>query len=466
LRIISCAHESKLADQNQNHGDILLKNITAIDAINGVRRQQSILIAGEKIVYVGEANTATANRVIDGSGKFLIPGLWDAHVHLTFEPALDDAMFNLLLANGITSVRDTGGQIDKVLAWKQKSKSSLAPDVYIAGPLIDGKPGVYLGNEPDFPAIGVETDSAEQVVALVDQLANSGVDLLKAYEMLSPRAYKALLERAAYHQLPVTGHVPLSMTPTQVSDQGLHSMEHLRNLEMECSSKADELFTQRRAMLLNPQNKPGSKLRSDIHKAQHFKGAVSLDEMRCNRLIATLVKNQTWQIPTLMLMAYLKYPYFADPQWLKTFEFLPEPLKSNWTEEARNYSVIVDWKMNMVKKFAKAGVPIMAGTDMPIFFLTPGYSLHKELEVLVLAGLSAMQAIEAATINPAKYFAKDHEMGSIDEDKVADLVLLNANPLTDISNTQAIEMVFRKGVTLSLRLFERKSLTLKATVNV
>lgn len=459
--------------------DVIIESVTVIDAHYGSRPDMTVVLRGDKIIEVvpaKEARPFVGARTIDGRGKYLIPGLWDAHVHLTFDPELSSSMFNLLLGMGITSVRDTGGELSKVLAWREKSRTTLAPTVYVAGPLIDGEPTIYNGEVSGFPELAVTARSPAEVERLVDELAAKKVDLIKAYEMLTPESFKALISRARHHGIPVTGHVPLSMTVEQASNAGLRSMEHFRNLEMACSKDRDDLLAQRINLLKNAERQSGSALRSAIHSAQHYAAVQTFDAERCASTMKVLAENNTWQIPTLTLMLASSIPYYAEDKWRATFEYLPAEVASKWLAAAASYKkkletpsvsreqrkAVADWKMNLIPKLVEREIPIMAGTDTPIFFLTPGFSLHRELETLVIAGMTPMQALEAATLAPAKYFKREHKQGLIAPEMLADLVLLNADPLQDISNTTKIELVIRGGVVLSRPQLD--AMLLKASV--
>lgn len=459
--------ENKVTDKQQNDADIVIKNVSTIDAVNGLQEDMTVVLRGNQIIRAeasAEIEWQGASKIIDGSGKYLIPGLWDAHIHLTFTPEVTDSMFRLLIANGITSVRDTGGLLDLVLEQKNLANTlheqGLAPDVYIAGPLIDGEPGVYVGELSGFPEIAVVVNSPEEVIAEVDRLVASGVDLLKAYEMLTPETFKALIQRAKEHNLPVTGHIPLSMTAAEASAAGIKSMEHTRNVEMACSSEEDGLFEERKQMLIEGMDEPGSKLRGSIHGAQHHRAVKSYDPERCAAVIEEFTKNDTWQVPTHALMQAFRTPFIVEDSWVANFDYLPEPIRSDWkasnalykeslskpSEGREKTAEVMGWKNKIIAQMLDADIRFMAGTDAPLFYLTPGFSLHKELEFLVAAGMSPMQALDASTLAPAEYFGLEKTRGLVAPNMLADLVLLNANPLDDIRNTNTIEMVFKNGV--------------------
>lgn len=454
------------AQDPQGAPAILFRDVHVVDAVSGPRADLSVLVEGDRIVAVGPASEVEAPagaRIVEGAGGTLIPGLWDAHVHFDYEPEVARAMLPLFIANGITAVRDTGGHVDRVLPWRGLSSSAdvPAPRVFVAGPLVDGVPRVYDGGVPSRPDLAVEVADAEAASRAVDALADAGVDLIKAYEMLSPAAFEAVVGRAAARGLPTTGHLPLGVDLATAVD-GLRSMEHLRNLEMACAADAEALLAERRDLLTNPEGLSGGDLRSAIHAAQRGRAVRDQDETRCAAVIETLRASGTWQVPTLTVSTPRVVRLHATEAWRDTFRYLPEPARSEWIEGALEMAQVdpdadteayVAWAFDMVGRLAAAGVPIMAGTDTPIFFLTPGFSLHEELALLVRSGLTPLQAIAAATIEPARYFGLEDRMGSIAPGRVADLVLLEASPLEEIGNTRRIRAVVSRG-----RFYDRQAL--------
>lgn len=436
---------------------LVITGVTVIDAVHGARQGQTVVIEGSQITGVHEAYTPPQGAtVVDGTGKYLIPGLWDAHVHLDYQPEIVPAMLPLFLANGITRIRDTGGHLENVLPWREKIERGEIPSpaLYLAGPLIDGVPRVYDGSTPGRPDLSIGAPTPEAARQIVDSLAAAGVDLIKAYEMLTPEAFRAVVEQAARHGLPVTGHVPLSMLAPDAATAGLRSVEHLRNLEMACASDAEDLLAKRLELLAMGANDPGGALRSSIHTAQRMPAIASQDETRCAEVLKALANAETWQIPTLTILAARHNRLYADPSWRSTFRYLPTAVRERWTALATQMAeaptspdatAFAQWGFDMVAKVRDADIGLMAGTDTPIFFLTPGFSLHKELALLVHSGLTPIEALAAATLRPAQYFNLDATLGTIEAGKTADLVLLNANPLDDIRNTQQIEAVVQAG---------------------
>lgn len=437
----------------------VFRNVNVIDAADSLRTGLSVMVRGDKISSIGKAGELeipSGATVIDGEGKYLIPGLWDAHVHFSYNLDLSESMFPLFLANGITSLRDTGGHLHLVMPFKEQSMQNpgTTPRLMVAGPLLDGVPRVYDGG-PGRPDLAVGAGSPEEAVQIVDSLVSAGVDLIKSYELLTPEAFSAVVDHATGHGMKVTGHVPLSMDVIDASDQGMDSMEHLRNLEMACSSNWESLLQERRTMLAEGRSEMrGGALRSSIHSAQRIPAIQSQDEERCNEVLATLAENETWQIPTIALVASGENRHYDRESWRAHFKYLPEPVRTEWNEAAAESSseptsessmIFANWAYGMIGQLKEADVDIMAGTDTPIALLTPGYSLHEELKLLVKSGLTPLETIEAATVRPAQYFGLEDELGTVGEGKRADLILLDANPLEDIENTTAIRAVMKNG---------------------
>ena len=438
---------------------ICIENISTIDPVVGLRENQTVIVKDGKILKVAntsELSLSPSNRIIDGSGKYLIPGLWDAHVHFAYIEELAPSMFDLFLTHGITSVRDTGGKVDFVKAWKDKAIANPtdAPRVMMAGPLLDGEPNVYDGSDAGHPELSVGLDSVGDVEEQIALLLTKDVDLLKAYEMLTPEQFKKICELGKANNLKITGHVPLSMDVISASNAGLNSMEHMRNLEISCASNSEELFKQRQKLLKNMNNLTGANLRSSIHTAQRETAVNNYDDDKANKVLANLKKNNTWQIPTLALNTFSSGKHYAKSEFQESFTYLPDTIGKYWMESIERVKSMEpsefrkqydQWNYMMISKIHKAGIEIMAGTDTPIAFLTPGLSLHEELADLVKAGLSPIDALKTATVNPAQYFNLEDELGSIKENMWADLVILNANPLEDIHNTKNIDAIFKQG---------------------
>ncbi|MEX2640231.1 MAG: amidohydrolase family protein [Balneolales bacterium] len=432
---------------------ILFRDIHVIDAAGGLRTGQSVLVSGNRIVEVGmtgDINAPEGARIVEGNGKYMIPGLWEAHGHLTNTREMRAAMFPLLIVNGITYFRDTSASLDKIRPFLEQAGETAmqgrAPRVFISGPHIEGSQISWDSS--------VSVVSTDQVEPALGRLFDFGIDEIKLYDLLSPDVFYEVLSQAGSKGYNVSAHVPMAMDVVEASNAGLSSMEHMGNLEFSLSSDWDSLRTARQQMIADGAGKSGRELRGEIYRAQRLHAFQTQDAQRRETVFGALAANNTWQVPTLTLLTRADHNLFTTSEWRKTFRYLPESVRADWEEAALSQRdqtpseealAHARWAYDVVPGLAEAGVGIMAGTDMPLFLQTPGFSLHKELELLVRAGLTPLQAIEAATLHPAQYFGLEDSQGSIAAGMLADLVILDANPLDDITNTQRIHAVVRDG---------------------
>jgi imidazolonepropionase-like amidohydrolase len=432
-------------------GGFAIENVTVIDAVGGVRVGQTVVVRGDEIVAVLDAgNRPDVEQVIDGSGRYLVPGLWDMHVHLTYDDALTPAMPALFLRWGVTSVRDTGGLLDRLLPVVEAmtDPDAIAPRVFFAGPLLDGERVVYDGDGR--PEIGTPNPTVEAARANVAALAAAGVDFIKIYELVSPEVFDALVTAAEERGLPIDAHVPLSMRAREVAPR-VGGLQHLRNIELDCAADAAELLDARRRVLAEAGDEPGAALRSRLHALQRLPAIAAYDQAQCDAALATM--GGTIQVPTLRLNSFALRPPFSRDDWYDALDGAPEPIAAAWRAAGEAWraaptspdTTFAAWSLRLVGWMHERGIPVGAGTDTPINYSLPGYALHSELEMLVRAGLTPLDALRAATVRPAEFFGLEGEMGAIAPGMRADLVLLSADPLADISNTRRIEAVVSKG---------------------
>mgnify|MGYP001814461764 FL=1 len=289
-----------------------------------------------------------------------------------------------------------------------------------------------------------------------------GIDFIKIYEMVSPAVFDAMLATANELGLPIDSHVPLSMR-ARVAGPSVDSIEHLRNIEMDCASNAAELHETRLELLRNPNDLPGAELRSSMHSLQRLPAIGAYDEEQCDQTLAAL--KSTVQVPTLRLNSFSLAPPARRDDWQEALSRVPANVREEWRASAielaenpvQEFVAFGEWSMFLTGRMHSQGIPIGAGTDTPILLAIPGYSLHSELEYLVRAGLSPLEALGSATLRPAEFFALQDEMGTIDPGKKADLVLLDADPLEDIANTKKISGVVTKGA-----FYDREALLARA----
>jgi len=440
---------------------IAITNVTVIDAVNGVREMQTVIFDGDEITAVQSADLPiSVVESIDGTGKFLIPGLWDFHTHIGEPwggPLFQNSIMKMFLSYGITSIRDPGSQLDNIkpLVEASKQEEFQGPRIFYSGPLLDGEYIVY-------EKIGTANTVEHMASAAVADLKAEGVDFIKIYEMVSPEVFSALVAAANEEDLPIAAHIPLSTLTSEAGPQ-VDSMEHLRNVLLDCTSNPIEMLDTRLALLENPAELSGRDLRSSIHADQRPKALENYDDVRCESTIAALSMSSTIQTPTLSLNSAILKPYFRD-DWQDALNRLPEFARTHRAAvgesqaEADDGTPIPDddeeityaeRQLLLVKRMHDMGVPIAAGTDFPVSSTMPGHTLHLEMAALVHAGLSPLDAIGAATLRPAEFFSLQDEMGSIDVGKRSDMVLLDSDPLSDIENTRTISTVVTKGVVLN-----------------
>jgi imidazolonepropionase-like amidohydrolase len=295
---------------------------------------------------------------------------------------------------------------------------------------------------PNFLAI----TTPEQGRATIDSLKADGADFIKVYSWLSRDTFLAIADEANKLKIPFAGHVPFSVPALEASDAGMKSMEHLHGVVLSCSAREDEL---RSEMLKGGANLPGDdRLRLEMHEA-----AASYDDRKAAPIFAHLAKNKTWQVPTLVV----RVPYVqsfdtritTDPR----LKYIPPSAQQRWTEEAKSSTdgattaKTFEKQSQIVGVMQRAGVPILAGTDAAWYqpYTYAGFSLHDELALLVRAGLTPMESLQTATINPARFLGMEKDLGTIEKGKIANLVLLDADPLADIHNTTKISKVFPAG---------------------
>jgi putative CocE/NonD family hydrolase len=423
---------------------LAITNVAVVDVIGKPAQPgQTVLIRGSRIASVGKSSELSAPKgaqVVDGTGKFLIPGLWDMHVHVGLPQ-----FFGLFLANGVTGIRQMHEfGMDSVFKWREEIRKGtmMGPRMVAAGVLIDGAGPIWPGS--------IVAANAKEGRDAVQSLKKHGADFIKVYTKLSREAYFAIADEAKKEGLPFAGHVPESVSAAEASDAGQKSMEHLYGLSLACSSKEDEI----RKTIVEAMSKLENKEVGRLLVRAQVQSLDTYDEQKAQRLFKRLADDRTWQVPTftvLRAMASLTDPEFtADPR----IKYMPVFFKEFWHpkgSEERRKEMAGDAKklfkksLEMVRTLHRAGVPLLAGTDCPNPYCFPGFSLHDELALFVEAGLTPAEALQCATLNPAKYLGMEDSLGTIEKGKIADLVLLDGNPLDNIRNTQKIYAVVSNG---------------------
>jgi len=435
---------------------LAITHVTLIDATGAAPMpDMTVFVADEQIAAIGPSKSVSIPRgikTLDATGKFLIPGLVDMHAHLTGagEPTGSrEFILPLLLANGITTVRDMGGDLDSLLKLRHEIEHGplQAPRIFFAGPYLDGDP-------PFFQPSLVVTNSAEATED-IHSLISRGADFIKVQSNLRREAYFAIADVCRREHFTFVGHVPDHVTAAEASDAGQKSIEHLTGVLRACSS--EEPLLMRKQFAAGPRKATiGQSLNRELGWQREL--LQSYSDEQAAALIAKFMRNQTWQVPTLILLRNDAFPTpETDPSRDSRLRYIPLQVLANWekgtkdrdkgatAEEFALRASFMQASLWIVGKMNAAGVPILAGTDTTAPYVFPGSSLHEELALLVQAGLTPMQALQAATKRPAEFLGKLQTQGTIQQGRIADLLLLDANPLEDIHNTEKIRAVILRG---------------------
>ena len=429
---------------------LVIEHANVIDATGGpVQADSTVTVRDGRIASVAKTAQTKIDGalVVDATGKFLIPGLWDMHVHIT----TPQVQFPLLVANGVTGVREMYSQVS-IAAMRQWADLLDAPRVSVAG-FIDGPQPRPGANWPD--AFGIVDD--ETARAAVYLLAQRHPDLIKVYSGIPKQAFFAVAAQARALRIPFAGHVPEEVSPLDASNAGMRSQEHLNNILLAASSQEEMLRKERVNVMNDP--KLSGQVRLRLLAWPKAEGLFdTYNPQKAAVLFQTLVKNGTFQTPTLAVLAGFAKPFdpgdplvaFLPKAWTDAWDWRASPFLSDlspeeYSELNQRMRALLDRYKKLVGDMRRAGVQFLAGTDTsPLNPVLPGWGLHEELALLVESGLTPMEALQAATLNPARYFGS-RDGGTIEVGKVADLILLDANPLEDIHNTQNIHAVILRG---------------------
>jgi imidazolonepropionase-like amidohydrolase len=418
---------------------LVLNNVTVVDVRTGaLQDEQTVILERNRVASVGPSKSAKYPRnapSVNCRGLFLIPGLWDMHVHLVFGdwfPGAQEISLPLFVANGVTGVRDMGSELDTVQGWRNEIEAGrlIGPRIYTSGPMLDGP-------KPRFPS-SVAIATPEDAHRAVADLKQRGADFIKLQSLIPRDAVFAVAEEAKKREIAFEGHVPDAVRAIEMSAAGMKSFEHLIGI-FEGSSSAEDDFLK------------GNKTEGRF--------LATYDPGRAASLAEILAKNQTWQCPTLVWErggnlidasdfskdARVKY---VPASWKnKTWKrFTDEITQGYGADDLTIRKRFVEKELEVVGMLRRTGVPFLAGTDTPAgVHIFPGYSLHEELQRFVAAGFTPLEALQTGTINPARFFGMEEQAGTVEKGKFADLVLLSANPLEDIANTQKIAGVIVNG---------------------
>jgi imidazolonepropionase-like amidohydrolase len=402
------------AGQPSGQSEIAITNTTVIDVVSGGQQAVvTVLIKAGQIANIGRRIPVPAGAVrVDGTGSFLIPGLWDMHSH---NQASGPESVELYLANGVVGTRDMGSDLEFILVLRDRIRRGelRGPEIVAAGPILDNAPA-------DWPFRRRVTNAQEAREAVRD-LKTRGVDLLKVHNNTPHDVFFAIADEAPKVGLSFAGHVPLAVTIDEGAASGIKSIEHLSEFRVfrECAGKV-----------------------------------LPYDAEQCRPLFDRLAANNVWQTPTLGFFRVLPDVFSGKP--MPHAEYASDSLleltranmkASKLDERALSFlRSMSTTSLTVIRDMLSRGNAFLAGCDGGV----PGFCLHDEMQALTEAGLSPLQAIQAATINPARLLGREKIQGTIKIGNRADIVLLDGDPRTDIRNTRRITAVIAGG-----RLFSK-----------
>jgi len=433
IALTACTGQADLDSKPVGPPALLLRDVTLIDGTGASPREHvSVLVRSGVIEAVGDSLEASGARLVEGRGRYLIPGLWDAHVHLS---VADEATLGVLVANGVTAVRDMGGELDLLDGWRARIERGelIGPRIFRAGPTVDGpKPGA------PFRLI---ITNAEEARAAVTRLRGLGVDFIKVHNAVPRDAYFALADEARQQGIAFAGHVPMTVDPAEAAEAGQRSVEHIATL-------VEGTYTARFS-----------------NEATAVEAMPRWLEDEVPVLAKTFAQQGTWFVPTIVAYELrARRGELADHPDPRS-RYATPPLKKYWDqafpltprdrdpEGIARRKQFVEIGKGMIRRMHEAGVGIAVGSDLAGRDVLPGFSVHDEIALLAASGLTPMEALRAGTSEAARLLNAAGKLGTIAPGKAADLVLLDGDPLADVKNVGRISAVVLRG-----KLLERADL--------
>ncbi len=435
---------------------LAITGVTLIDGTGAApMRGVTVVVTGNRITAVGPSSRVVPPRearVVNGSGTWLLPGLWDMHVHpddpevwhLNPAPAARDSFIPQFVKWGVTGVRDMAGSWEVIKDWRARIAAGtlLGPRIVAGGPLVDGPRPMWPGSVP--------VGDAESGRRAVDSLIGTGVDFIKVYSLLPREAYFGIAERARERGIPFVGHVPGGVGLLEAVEAGQRSQEHMIGMMRELS---DQAAVAERTRALGD----GASA-ADRRKAGTAAMIETYDSLRAAELFRVFAKNDIWVDPTMILRRRNAFFDPNDPDVAARLPDMPAYIRHWWTpeenihlrnrtpESAASDQALYRHYQRMIRDMHREGVRLLTGTDTggnPHLF--PGWSTHEEMEELVRAGLTPMEAIQAATRNAAEFLGLADSLGTVEVGKVADFFLAEGDPVADIRNSRRVRLVVFDG---------------------
>ena len=420
-----------------------IKNVSVITMTSDkVLRDQTVVVENGIIKSISASNNENLNKgivIIDGRGKFLMPGLFDMHTHFFYEQGdhinTNDTELKLMLANGITTARIMAGHPSYLEARTNvKTGKWIGPELSVASPQLAGK----WPFPTDFKNYEL-VDTEEKATEAVAKFKNEGYDAIKITFMVTKPVHKAIVDAAATNKIKVVGHVgPIVMLP-----QALEARQQIEHMDMFIETLLPDT-TYNHGQSVSDYN---------IYSKAAWETVPHLLELKIPALAKSVKDAGIYVTPTNYFFISNAGLPLSDEQIKNKpdYNYIPSKLREEKWKYRDSYlkkmaplssrERYVSIRKQMVHELWKAGVPLMAGSDAPEFFVVAGFAIHDELKTFVDAGLTPYAALQTATINPATFLEMNDRTGTIEVGKEADLVLLNKNPLEDINNTRSISGV-------------------------
>jgi hypothetical protein len=418
-----------------------LKHINIIDIENGnVKKDQTVCVEGKRIKSISSGILKdNIYPVYDCTGKFLIPGLWDMHIHDGGDSATRFEYIPLFLANGVTGVRDMWGS-EEMLKLRDdiKDEKFVGPRMIVGSPIIDGVNPFYKRS------LSAKTEREGR--DYVDSLSDAGYDFIKIYNFLREPVYLAITDECKKKRIPLGGHLPIEIGLEEALDAGQRSFEHNLNINRYLTGREKELLIWSHHYL------------DTIGFAHNIKFIIHNEPLDISQkdfflsdsIMHKMIENRVAIVPTLIAAQGKSVKVEELAKRTKGLEYLSQDIVDSWMQTPTSLPIQFEQTRGEAAKFLiNKGILILAGTDVNNPFCVPGFGLQQELINLHNAGLSNLQVLQTATINPAKFLYREKELGTVAVGKLADLLILDDNPLLDISNTQKIYAVIVNGKYLS-----------------
>ncbi len=459
LSCMNCFAQKQLAD-------IVIKDVSIVKVAEGtIIPHQVVVIKADRILKTGSAAIAKnyrATQIINASGKFIMPGLWDMHVHFGGDTLVDEneMLLPLYLAMGVTAVRDCAGDISlDVLKWRSliAEGKMMGPRIFTSGPKLEGKKSIWPGD--------LEIENETELKLALDSLQKLKVDFVKLTDnTLSPTLFLESIKQARQRGWKTSGHIPVTLTLQEASQAGLSTIEHLGYVLRAASTEEEKIARLRADKKLSGREASERLLQT-------------MDTLTALHNYRKLAANGTAVVPTMIgshIIAYLDqdnhqhddYLKYLGPELKRTYNWRVERVAKDDAAAIASRHQQFEATASLLHLLEKAGVTIIAGTDAGYLnsYTYPGLGLHQELEMMVKYGLSPQAVLKASVINGPAFFGLQNDYGAVSKGRKADLLLLDANPLENIKATQLIYTVVRNGIYLNRKTLDQSLLDIETWV--